>query len=97
MKLLTCEYDGRTFAGVSDGRRVWEAAKDMYGLIDRLGGRLPDGSLCAGEGIALESVRLLSPIPGHNGIKQFFNASQILRHLFLAQPRSKGHMGSHAA
>ena len=63
MKLLTCEYDGRTFAGVSDGRRVWEAAKDMYGLIDRLGGKLPDGSLCAGEGIALESVRLLSPIP----------------------------------
>ena len=25
MKLLTCEYSGRSFAAVSDGVRVWEA------------------------------------------------------------------------
>ncbi len=63
MKLLTCEYMGRTFAAVSDGVRVWEAAPDMLTLIKSLGGELPGNELMAGEGVALEDVRLLAPIP----------------------------------
>lgn len=63
MKLLTCEYAGRVFAGVSDGSRVWEAAPDMLSLIAALDGALPGPSLCAGEGVPLEAVKLLSPIP----------------------------------
>ena len=38
MKLLTCEYTGRTFAAVSDGKMVYEAAPDMYALIKALDG-----------------------------------------------------------
>ena len=63
MKLLTCEYKGRTFAAVSDGVKVWEAAPDMSGLIKKLGGALPDAGYCSGEGIALADVKLLAPIP----------------------------------
>ena len=63
MKLLTCEYQGRRFAAVSDGRLVYEAAPDMLTLIKSLGGALPDESMLAGEGIALADVRVLSPIP----------------------------------
>ena len=63
MKLLTCEYAGRSFAAVSDGERVYEAAPDMYSLIKKLDGRLPGREYCAGEGLALSDVRLLSPIP----------------------------------
>ena len=63
MKLLTCEYAGRSFAAVSDGERVWEAAPDMYSLIKKLDGRLPGREYCAGESLALADVRLLSPIP----------------------------------
>ena len=63
MKLLTCEYKGRTFAAASDGHTVWEAAPDMLTLIARLGGKLPDKSLCSGEGIAIGDVKLLAPIP----------------------------------
>ena len=29
MKLLTCEYNGETFAAVSDGKKVYRAAEDM--------------------------------------------------------------------
>lgn len=46
MKLLTCEYNGRTFAAVSDGKMVYEAAPDMYALIKSLGGKLP-GAICS--------------------------------------------------
>ena len=63
MKLLTCEYSGRTFAAVSDGVRVWEAAPDMRALIEKLGGALPGAELCSGEGVALADVKLLAPIP----------------------------------
>ena len=63
MKLLTCEYQGRRFAAVSDGKLVYEAAPDMLTLIKSLGGALPDESMLAGEGIALADVRVLSPIP----------------------------------
>ena len=63
MKLLTCEYQGRRFAAVSDGRLVYEAAPDMLTLIKSLGGALPDECMLAGEGIALADVRVLSPIP----------------------------------
>lgn len=70
MKLLTCEYQGRRFAAVSDGKLVYEAAPDMLTLIKSLGGALPDESMLAGEGIALAGegialadVRVLSPIP----------------------------------
>ena len=42
MKLLTCEYQGRRFAAVSDGKLVYEAAPDMLTLIKSLGGALPD-------------------------------------------------------
>ena len=30
MKLLTCEYNGRTFAAVSDGKMVYEAAPWIF-------------------------------------------------------------------
>lgn len=63
MKLLTCEYAGRTFAAVSDGKMVYEAAPDMQALIKSLGGKLPDASMLSGAGVALEDVRVLSPIP----------------------------------
>lgn len=63
MKLLTCEYNGRTFAAVSDGKMVYEAAPDMYALIKSLGGKLPGADMLRGEGIALDQVRLLAPIP----------------------------------
>ena len=63
MKLLTCEYSGRSFAAVSDGVRVWEAAPDMLALIEKLGGALPGAELCYGEGVALADVKLLAPIP----------------------------------
>ena len=63
MKLLTCEYAGRTFAAVSDGKMVYEAAPDMLTLIKKLGGRLPDESMLSGAGVAIEDVRVLSPIP----------------------------------
>ena len=62
MKLLTCEYGGRTFAAVSDGARVWEAAPDMNALIQKLGGELPDESYFTGGGVPLSDVKLLSPI-----------------------------------
>ena len=62
MKLLTCEYGGRTFAAVSDGARVWEAAPDMNALIQKLGGELPDESYFTGGGVPLSGVKLLSPI-----------------------------------
>ena len=63
MKLLTCEYNGRTFAAVSDGKMVYEAAPDMYALIKSLGGKLPGADMFSGEGIALDQVHLLAPIP----------------------------------
>lgn len=63
MKLLTCEYQGRAFAAASDGKFVYEAAPDMLTLIKSLGGSLPDAGLCSGEGLPLESVRVLAPIP----------------------------------
>lgn len=63
MKLLTCEYNGRTFAAVSDGKMVYEAAPDMYALIKALDGKLPGADMLRGEGTALDRVRLLAPIP----------------------------------
>ena len=36
MKLLSCEYKGETFAAVSDGKKAYKAAPDMYALLDRL-------------------------------------------------------------
>ena len=50
-------------AAVSDGVNVWEAAKDMNALIDSLGGELPGPELMRGEGVPLEHVKLLAPIP----------------------------------
>ena len=58
MKLLTCEYNGRTFAAVSDGKMVYEAAPDMYALIKALDGKLPGADMLRGEGTALDRVRL---------------------------------------
>ena len=63
MKLLTCEYAGRSFAAVSDGKLVYEAAPDMLTLIKTLGGAMPGEELLSGEAVPLESVRLLAPIP----------------------------------
>ena len=50
MKLLTCEYNGRTFAAVSDGKMVYEAAPDMYALIKALDGKLPGADMLAARG-----------------------------------------------
>ena len=63
MKLLSCEYKGETFAAVSDGKKAYRAAPDMYALLDRLEGALPGPELLAGEGIDLGELRLLAPIP----------------------------------
>lgn len=63
MKLLNCEYKGETFAAVSDGKKAYKAAPDMYALLDRLEGALPGPELLAGEGIDLGELRLLAPIP----------------------------------
>lgn len=63
MKLLSCEYKGETFAAVSDGKKAYKAAPDMYALLDRLEGALPGPELLAGEGIDLGELRLLAPIP----------------------------------
>ena len=63
MKLLSCEYKGETFAAVSDGKKAYKAAPDMYALLDRLKGALPGPELLAGEGIDLGELRLLAPIP----------------------------------
>ena len=48
MKLLTCEYNGRTFAAVSDGKMVYEAAPDMYALIKALDGKRPGADMLRG-------------------------------------------------
>lgn len=63
MKLLSCEYKGETFAAVSDGKKAYKAAPDMYALLDRLEGALPGPELLVGEGIDLGELRLLAPIP----------------------------------
>lgn len=63
MKLLSCEYKGETFAAVSDGKKAYKAAPDMYALLDRLEGALPGPELLAGEDIDLGELRLLAPIP----------------------------------
>ncbi len=63
MKLLSCEYKGETFAAVSDGKKAYKAAPDMYALLDRLEGALPGPELLLGEGIDLGELRLLAPIP----------------------------------
>lgn len=63
MKLLSCEYKGETFAAVSDGKKAYKAAPDMYALLDRLEGALPGPELLAGEGIDLGELCLLAPIP----------------------------------
>ena len=63
MKLLSCEYKSETFAAVSDGKKAYRAAPDMYALLDRLEGALPGPELLAGEGIDLGELRLLAPIP----------------------------------
>lgn len=63
MKLLSCEYKGETFAAVSDGKKAYKAAPDMYALLDRLEGALPGPELLAGEGIDLGELRPLAPIP----------------------------------
>ena len=63
MKLLSCEYKGETFAAVSDGKKAYRAAPDMYALLDRLEGALPGPEPLAGEGIDLGELRLLAPIP----------------------------------
>ncbi len=62
MKLLTCEWEGRTFAAVSDGKTVWEAAPDMYGLIEKLKS-VPAEEMMTGSGVDLDKVHVLSPIP----------------------------------
>ncbi len=62
MKLVTCKVNGRTFAGVSDGEKVFEAAADMYELIGKIMS-VPADALAVGEGTPLSEVRLLSPIP----------------------------------
>lgn len=49
MKLLTCEYNGETFAAVSDGKKVYRAAEDMYALIKSMAGKLPGDELLHGE------------------------------------------------
>ena len=63
MKLLSCEYKGETFAAVSDGKKAYKAAPDMYALLDRLEGALPGPELLLGESIDLGELRLLAPIP----------------------------------
>lgn len=63
MKLLSCEYKSETFAAVSDGKKAYKAAPDMYALLDRLEGALPGPELLLGEGIDLGELRLLAPIP----------------------------------
>lgn len=63
MKLLTCEYEGRRFAAAEKDGRVYEAAPDMLSLIRSLGGAMPDESILSGDGIALDKVRVLAPIP----------------------------------
>lgn len=63
MKLLTCEYEWRRFAAAEKDGRVYEAAPDMLSLICSLGGAMPDESILTGDGIALDKVRVLAPIP----------------------------------
>lgn len=63
MKLCTCEFEGRTFAAAVSGGRVYEAAPDMLSLIRSLNGKAPGAGLVRGEGINIEDVRLLAPIP----------------------------------
>lgn len=62
MKLLTCELNGKTFAAVSDGTRVYEAAADMPALIGKLRS-VPAEELMSGAGLPLSAVKCLSPIP----------------------------------
>jgi len=62
MKLLTCEFEGRTFAAISDGERVYEAAADMNELIDKLQ-QVSAADLMKGESVPLSGVSILSPIP----------------------------------
>lgn len=63
MKLISCEYNGRRFAGVLLDGLVHEAAPDMNALIDKLSGTLPGRELAGGRGIPLPEVKLLAPIP----------------------------------
>lgn len=63
MKLINCEYNGRTFAAASDGQRVYEAAPDILSLIRLLDGKEPTAELLSGDGIAIGDVRILTPIP----------------------------------
>lgn len=63
MKLLSCKYNGETFAAVSDGKRVYRAAEDMNTLIKSLHGKLPTADMLKGEGVELSEVELLAPIP----------------------------------
>ncbi|NCB51721.1 MAG: fumarylacetoacetate hydrolase family protein [Clostridia bacterium] len=62
MKLLTCEFEGKTFAAVSDGERVYEAAADMHELIGKLQ-KVSAAELAVGAGVPLSGVKVLSPIP----------------------------------
>lgn len=61
MKLLTCKKDDRMFAAVSDGVKVYEAAKDMYELIEMLKTVSAESLMC-GEAMNLADVKLMSPI-----------------------------------
>ena len=58
MKLINCEYNGRTFAAASDGQRVYEAAPDILSLIRLLDGKEPTAELLSGDGIAIGDVRI---------------------------------------
>lgn len=62
MKLLTCEFEGKVFAAVSDGERVYEAAVDMNELIDKLR-QVYAADLMKGESVPLSDVSVLSPLP----------------------------------
>lgn len=61
MKLLSCEYKGETFAAVSDGKKAYKAAPDMYALLDRLEGACPDRSSSRARASTLASCVCLRP------------------------------------
>lgn len=60
MRLVSFEYEGKTYAGELAGERVYALAGDMYALIDALAkGEAP----ARGDELPLADVRLLAPIP----------------------------------
>ncbi len=61
MKLIRCRKDGREFAAVSDGKLCYEAAADMYGIIEKLK-KVSVESLMVGESFDITEAELLAPM-----------------------------------